>query len=143
MSLFYVSFGIAVLASVLYHIFQKATSPLVNPAVGLMVTYATAFALSLLLLFFFPLQTSVADSLRRVNWASFALGLAILGLEVGFLLVYRAGWNLSVAAIAANAAAALLLLPTGIMLFSEKPSLVNLAGVFVCVVGLVMINLRS
>jgi drug/metabolite transporter (DMT)-like permease len=77
-----------------------------------------------------------------LNWASFALGLAIVGLEVGFLLAYRAGWNLNTTAVASNATAALVLLPTGILFFKERPSLVNIAGVFVCVLGLVMINMK-
>ncbi len=142
MPTFYLSFGIAVLASVLYHTFQKATSPAVNPAVGLTVTYLIALGLSAFLIIIFPLNGSIRDELRKVNWASLALGVALVGLEVGFLLAYRSGWNLSIAAVAANVAAALLLLPTGIVLFKERPSLINIAGVFVCIIGLVMVSTR-
>jgi drug/metabolite transporter (DMT)-like permease len=142
MTLFYASISLAVLSSVLYHVFQKATSSAVNPAVGLMVTYAVAFALSGLLLVIYPLKGSLGDALKRVNWASVALAFSILGLELGFLLAYRAGWNISLAAIGVNAAAGLALLPAGAVLFRERPTLVNLAGVLVCIIGLVMINIR-
>jgi drug/metabolite transporter (DMT)-like permease len=142
MPTFYLSFGIAVLASVLYHIFQKATPQGVNPAIGLIVTYLVALVLSFFLLGLFPLEKSVWDEFRKVNWASLALGVGIVGLEVGFLLAYRSGWNLSIAAVAANVAAALLLLPTGILLFRERPSWINIAGVFVCIAGLVMVSAR-
>lgn len=142
MPTFYLSFGIAVLASVLYHTFQKATSPVVNPAVGLIVTYLIALGLSAFLIIMFPLDGSIRDELRKVNWASLALGVALVGLEVGFLLAYRSGWNLSIAAVAANVAAALVLLPTGIALFKERPSWINIAGVFVCIIGLVMVSTR-
>ena len=143
MPTFYLSFGIAVIASVLYHIFQKATPQAVNPAIGLMITYLVALVLSFFLLGMFPLEKSLGAELRKVNWASLALGVGIVGLEVGFLLAYRSGWNLSIAAVAANVAAALLLLPSGIVLFRERPSWINIAGVFVCIVGLVMVSLRK
>ena len=142
MTLFYASISLALLSSVLYHVFQKATSSVVNPAIGLMVTYAVAFGLSALLLLIYPLKSTVVAALRQVNWASVALAFSILGLELGFLLAYRAGWNISVAAIAANAAAGLALLPTGALLFRERPSIVNLVGVFVCIVGLILVSVR-
>jgi uncharacterized membrane protein len=142
MTLFYASISLAVLSSVLYHVFQKATSSAVNPAIGLMVTYAVAFGLSTLLLLIYPLKSNVVAALRQVNWASVALAFSILGLELGFLLAYRAGWDISVAAIAANVAAGLALLPTGALLFRERPSIVNLVGVFVCIVGLIMVSVR-
>lgn len=143
MSLFYISFGIAALSSALYHLFQKSISPSVNPVISLMVTYVTALCLSALLLLVFPSREGLVDSLRRVNWASSALAIAIVGLEAGFLLAYRAGWNVSVTSVASTSAAALLLVPAGMMLFKEKPSLVNIVGVFVCIIGLVMVNLRK
>ncbi|HLC03671.1 MAG TPA: hypothetical protein VJK02_11585 [Anaerolineales bacterium] len=142
MTLFYASFSLAVLSSVLYHVFQKATSPAVNPAIGLMVTYAVAFGLSGLLLLIYPLRVSLGDALKQVNWASVALAFSILGLELGFLLAYRVGWDIGIAAIAVNAAAGLVLLPTGALLFRERPTVLNLVGVVVCIVGLIMVNIR-
>jgi len=142
MTLFYASFSLAVLSSVLYHVFQKATSPAVNPAIGLMVTYAVAFGLSGLLLLIYPLRVSLGDAFRQVNWASVALAFSILGLELGFLLAYRVGWDIGIAAIAVNAAAGLVLLPTGAFLFRERPTVLNLVGVVVCIVGLVMVSIR-
>jgi drug/metabolite transporter (DMT)-like permease len=141
--MYYLPFGIAVLSSVLYHTFQKATSSTVNPALGLLVTYVTAILITLLLFIVFPIRGSLADSIRQLNWASFALGLAIVGLEIGFLLAYRAGWSLNNTGVASNVTAALILLPTGILFFKERPSLLNILGVFVCIIGLVMINTRN
>ncbi|HEV8661075.1 MAG TPA: hypothetical protein VGS96_20930 [Thermoanaerobaculia bacterium] len=42
-----------------------------------------------------------------------AIGLAIVAIDLGFLLAYRAGWRISTASVAANTTAALILLPTG------------------------------
>jgi len=140
--MFYLSLGVAILSSVLYHVFQKSIAPGVHPVVSIMVTYVAALALSLPLFSIFPMEERIGRALSRVNWASFALALAIVGLEVGFLLAYRAGWNMSVAGIAANAAAALVLLPLGMTLFKEKPSVLNVVGVLVCILGLMMVNHR-
>ena len=88
MTIFYGSFALAILSSVLYHIFQRAISTSVNPVVSLLITYLAALVLSLLLFLDFPLKTTVSASLRQLNWASIALAIAIVGLELGFLLNY-------------------------------------------------------
>jgi len=67
MPVFYISIVVTMLSSVAYHVFQKATPPNVNPALGLMVIYTIALLLSLLLLFFFPLRNSLSEALREVN----------------------------------------------------------------------------
>jgi drug/metabolite transporter (DMT)-like permease len=127
----------------LYHIFQKAISPDANPVISLLVTYVVAFFLTLVLLIFFPLKKDLVAALRQVNWASVALAIAIVGLEIGFLLAYRAGWDIGLAGVATNVAAAILLLPTGIIIFKEQPNMLNIIGVGVCILGLVMVNVRS
>lgn len=127
----------------LYHIFQKAISPDANPVLSLLVTYVVAFFLTLVLLIFFPLKKDLVAALKQVNWASVALAIAIVGLEIGFLLAYRAGWDIGLAGVATNVAAAILLLPTGIIIFKEQPNMLNIIGVGVCILGLVMVNARS
>jgi hypothetical protein len=117
--MFYISFGVAIISSMLYHIFQKAISPGAHPVISLLVTYVVAFFLTLGLLIFFPLNKDLAAALRQINWASIALAIAIVGFEIGFLLAYRAGWDIGLAGVATNVAAAILLLPTGIILFKE------------------------
>jgi hypothetical protein len=37
----------------------------------------------------------LSEQLHKINWASFALGAAVLGIEVGFLYAYRVGGNIS------------------------------------------------
>ncbi|MDY7040615.1 MAG: EamA family transporter [Chloroflexota bacterium] len=132
--------GLAILSSALYHVFQKMTPSDVDPMLSLLVTYATAIVICLVLLAVHPPKTGIIESLRRLNWASFALALAIIGLEIGFLLAYRSGWNISLGAIVANVAVTIVLIPVGFLFFKERVSLVNFIGIFVCIVGLVMVN---
>jgi len=57
-------------------------------------------------------------------------------------MAYRAGWDLSLAGIAATAAVGALLLPAGVLLYRERLSLVNVVG-FVCILGIVMVNWKK
>lgn len=140
--MFIFSLALTVISNILYHLFQKVTPGDVNPVFALTVTYLIAAVGTIFLLPFFPLQAGITAEWRKINWASFALGLAVVGLELGYLLAYRVGWELSLASLISNVIVALLLLPIGIFLFDENFSGVNLAGVLVAIIGLVMVNWR-
>jgi multidrug transporter EmrE-like cation transporter len=140
MALFYLSIGLAIFSTLLYHITQKLTPANANPALALIVTYTVSLVLCVLLLPLFPLAKDVRAALGQLNWASYGLAFALVGLEVSFLLAYRSGWNISIAAIFVNVAGTLLLVPIGLLFFKKQLSLVNLLGVLVCILGLVMIN---
>jgi drug/metabolite transporter (DMT)-like permease len=140
MSLFYFSITLAICSSALYHFTAKSTPANVNFTVSLLVTYAVAFFVTLVGFFFFPATNGIAVELKQLNWASIGLAVAIVGIEYGFLLTYRAGWNLGIAAVLVNVVASLILVPVAIFLFKDKISWVNIAGILVCLMGLVMLN---
>jgi drug/metabolite transporter (DMT)-like permease len=140
MFLFYFSITLAIASSALYHFSQKATPTDVNPAVAIMITYIVAFCLTLVLFFFLPSKIGLVAEVRQLNWASYLLAFSIVGLEVGFLLVYRSGWNLGIAAVLVNVTASLLLVPIALFVFKQRLSLVNIIGILVCLGGLVMLN---
>lgn len=138
--MFFFSIILAVISSMLYHVFIKLTPSDVNPALSLIMTYITAAILCLGLLLLFPLEGNAIDALRQLNWASWALALAIVGLEMGFLLAYRAGWQISTVAVVVNATMMVLLVPIGVRLFREELSRLDMLGILVCIIGLVMVN---
>lgn len=140
MFLVYFSIVLAVASSALYHFVAKSTPANVNFTVSLLVTYAVAFGIVLLAVFFNPLPRGLAYELKQLNWASIALAVAVVGIEFGFLLVYRAGWNLGIAVVLVNVIASLILIPAAIFFFKDKINWVNIIGVFMCLVGLVMLN---
>ena len=140
MLLFYFSITLAVASSALYHFVAKSTPSNVNFSVSLLVTYAAAFAATLLTFIFFPLENGLAAEFKKLNWASVGLSLAIVGIEFGFLLTYRSGWNLGIAAVFVNVVASLILLPVAVFVFKDRVSWVNIAGIFVCLAGLLMLN---
>ncbi len=74
--------------------------------------------------------------LNRVGWASYALGFALVGLELGFLLAYRAGWKISFAALVSNIAVTLVLIPIGILAYREGLTSSKVVGILLSLSGL-------
>jgi drug/metabolite transporter (DMT)-like permease len=140
MFIYFSSISLAILSSALYHFTAKSTPANVNFSVSLLVTYAVAFGITLVTLFFLPAQNSLVFELRKLNWASILLAVAIVGIEFGFLLVYRSGWNLGLAAVLVNVAASLLLVPVAVFFFRDRLKWINIAGILVCLTGLIMLN---
>jgi len=79
---------------------------------------------------------------QKLNWSSYLPALSIVGIEVGFLLAHRSGWNLGIAAVFTNVVASLILVPVVSLVFKDKLNWVNDAGTLVCPVGLMMLNRR-
>ncbi len=140
MFLYIFSIFLVVASNTMYHICQKSTPERANPFVALLVTYATATAITAVTLFFYKPENGLIESIKQLNWTSIVLGISIVGLELGYLLAYRAGWNISVGSLVANILLALILIPIGIMLYHEKFELTKVIGSVFCIVGLILIN---
>jgi len=139
MSGFYFAFGLTVIGMVLYHLSQKAVPKETNPFFVIAIAYIVGVALCLIFALFFPGKKSFIDTFKASNWAVFTLGAAAALIEMGFLLAYRAGWRISIAAVATNAAAALVLIPIGLLVFKDHLSLKNVVGLIFCLVGLALL----
>jgi len=141
--LYYWPVGLTVVSNVLYHVFLKVTPAGVNPLISLLVTYVTAAVATAAIYLSQPERGPLLAGLKELNWASYALGVAIVGLEVGFMLAYRAGWNISLAGLISSTTVSLLLIPVGLLAFRESLSAVNALGIAMCLVGLVLVNYKS
>jgi len=131
---------LAIVATVGYHLVLKVTPADVNPILSLAATYlVVAVALSTVYLLT-PTATPAREAVKLLNWTVIALSAAIIFLDVGFLMLYRSGFDVSLGQLVTQSAAALLLLGLGVVLFRERLSLANLAGIALCVVGLWLIN---
>ena len=140
MWLYYISITLAITANVFYYFIQKSTPGNANPFLSLFITYLTAMIICVVMYPFYPNSENLLDSFKKLNWTSICLGFAIVGLEMGFLLAYRSGWNISTAGVFANVIVALILIPVGILIFKEQLKPVNLAGIALCIVGLLLIS---
>lgn len=139
MSAFYLAFVLTVIGMLLYHLSQKAVPKETNPFFVIAIAYVVGIALCFILAFTYPGKKSLVETLKASNWAVFTLGAAAALIELGFLLAYRTGWRISIAAVATNAAAAVVLIPLGILVFKDQLSLRNVIGLIFCIVGLVLV----
>lgn len=138
--LYFAPILLATLSATAYQVVQKNTPATAHPLLSVAVAYLLGALICLLLLPFFPLGSGFGEALRQLNWTTVALALTIIGIEVGYLLAYRAGWNIGVASLLSNSTVAMLLIPVSLLWFREQLSASQLAGIGFCLVGLVLIN---
>ena len=134
--------ALAILSNVLYHICAKTTPEGVHPFASLTVTYLTGAVLSAVLYYVLAPQPNLVKECSRLNWAPFALGIVIVGLEGGWLYAYKAGWQVNTGFIVQSAFVSVLLLFVGFFLYHEALSWNKLLGTAICLLGLVFINLN-
>jgi multidrug transporter EmrE-like cation transporter len=79
---------------------------------------------------------------QKIGWPQIIVGFTIVGIEIGFLLMYRSGWTLSTGYIMTSVAVNIALLLIGLLFFSEKLSAVNVTGVLLCIVGVAMVGFK-
>ncbi|HZE26404.1 MAG TPA: EamA family transporter [Terriglobales bacterium] len=138
--IFYLPIILMALGTTFYHVAQKSIPTQVNPLFSLVMNYLTALVGTLLLIPLYPPGTAGPWSLKSVNWASCAVGISIVGVELAVLLAYRTGWKISLVSVIGNTASALLLVVIGLVFFREHVSGRSVAGVGLCLVGLALIT---
>ena len=132
---------IVVLSNTFYNICTKSTPSNVNAFGTLMLTYITAAVLTGIIFLFLVKPENAIDELSKVNWTSIVLGIAIVGLELGYIFMYRSGWKVSSGALVANICLAIALLFVGAILYGENINVKQVLGIFICIVGLFLINM--
>ena len=134
--------ALVVLSNTFYQICAKSVPEGMNPLASLTVTYLVGAAVSCALYFILNRNASLLREFRQLNWAPFVLGIAIVGLEVGFIYAFRAGWQVSMAQIVSSSILAVILIFVGYLLYHEAITWNKIAGIIVCLAGLVLINFR-
>jgi hypothetical protein len=144
MSLYVFSMTLTIAANVGYHLFQKEIASDAPPFFSLAASYLVGLITTVMLILFVPSLNGGGGwkGIARVGWASYALGVALVGLELGFLLAYRAGWKISFAALVSNIGVTLLLIPIGIYFYREALTPTRLVGIAFSVVGLWLLGKR-
>ena len=132
---------IVVLSNTFYNICTKSTPSNVNAFGTLMLTYITAAILTGVIFLFLVKPENAIVELSKVNWTSIVLGIAIVGLELGYIFMYRSGWKVSSGALVANICLAIALIVVGAILYGENITVKQVLGIFICIVGLFLINM--
>ena len=134
--------ALVVFSNTLYQICAKSVPDGMNPLASLTVTYLIGAAVSCALYYFLDRNANLVREFRMLNWAPAVLGFVIVGLEVGFIYAFRAGWQISTAQIVSAAALAVILIFAGYLLYQERITWNKIIGIIVCLAGLVLINYR-
>ena len=132
---------LAVAANVFYHIASKSIPAEQNAFMGLVVNYATALIASTILFFLTPHEKILVEA-ARTNWACILMGLSITGVEVGFVMIYRAGGELSTASLIVNILIALAMIAVGGVFYGEQITLRKIFGAILCMAGVALLTLK-
>jgi drug/metabolite transporter (DMT)-like permease len=131
---------IIVVSNILYNICSKSIPEKANPFSSLFITYITGAIITVIAFKFYKGDKGFFQSFEDLNWSSIVLGFCIVGLEFGYIMAYRAGWNISVGSLVANIFLALMLIPVGILFYKEGFGINKIFGIVMCIIGLIFIN---
>ena len=132
-------FLLATVGYVGYHLFQKSVPVETPPLLATAVAYAVGLVGCLL-------GFTLSGSWEAVNWRQLAsvptlgVGIAIVGIELGYLLAYRAGGTLGNTALWVSAVSNVLLVVAGVMWGQERLDLARVAGLGSCLFGLALMS---
>ena len=141
---YYLSIAIVVFSNVFYHLASKKVPSELNPFFFVMASYVVGFILALVAFVLTIKNDSVAaafvEQSRMLNWAPFVLGIAVIGLEVGNVMMYRAGWDISKGALVSNMLLAFALVAVGVLVFKDEFSVKHVLGLLSCLLGLYLLG---
>lgn len=136
----YIPMLAVVLSNIFYHICSKSTPDNIDPFASLTVTYSVGALCSAVLFFVLNRGGSLIAEYKALNWSAFVLGAAIVGLEAGFIYMYKAGWNISTGQLVESAVLSICLIFVGALLYREAVTPSKIAGIVLCLCGLFLIN---
>lgn len=126
-------------SSTFYNISAKSIPAQANAFASLSITYLVGSILCIILFFVTGNQKNILTEYTKLNWTSFVLGMSIVGLEFGYINIYRAGWKINTAPLVVNVILVCLLLLIGLLLYKESISFRQIVGIAVCAIGLFLI----
>lgn len=131
---------LAVFSDIFYQICAKSTPSNLNPFASLTITYLIGAAVSTVTFFLTSGGGNLLAEWKGVNWSTFVLGLAIVGLEAGAIYMYKVGWAVNTGYIVKAILLAIALIAVGYFLYKESFSMNKALGIAACLVGLYLIN---
>ena len=131
---------LVITANTVYHICAKSMPSGIQPFISLIVTYSIATLFSIILFFITSQNKNIVSELQKAHWLSFIYGFAIVGLELGYLYVYKVGWKISTGSLVANISLACVLLIIGAVLYKEFISIRQIMGVVLCITGILLVS---
>ena len=133
---FWLPIAMVVAGNIAYHVGLKGMPAGIHPLSPLIVLFTTSAVATLVLRLLAGRAQELKAEVALAGWRPYVVGIAIVAIELGFLLAYRAGWKISTAVVTANILVAIALLAVGALAFREPVTPVRLAGIVTCLAGL-------
>lgn len=130
---------VVIICNVCYHLISKNISSTTNTYMGLFITYGVACLISALA-FFITSKNYFIEEVTKVNIFNILLGLVVVGVEGGYILMYRSGWEISKGSLISNMCIAIILMIIGVLVFKEGITIKKLMGVVLYIMGIFLIN---
>ena len=133
--------ALVVISNTVYQICAKEVPANVSPFASLTVTYLVGAVVTAVMHFLTHPGEDILKQATQMNWAPYVLGVVIVGLEVGWIYAYKAGWQVSTGAIVQSAFLAVALIFVGALVYREPITWNKITGIVICIIGLVFINM--
>jgi len=119
---------------------SKAMPKHVNPFLNITIVYIIAFFVSLIFFLLSSNNSGIIENIKLVNYAVMILAISLVGLEMGFLMLYRVGWNISIGALVNGIMASTMLAILGVLVFNENLGINRIIGLSLCFFGLYLLS---
>lgn len=129
-----------VCSELFYQVCAKSTPTSIHPLASLSVTYVIGAAISAVMYFVLNRGGNLLHEYSHINWATFMLGIAIVGLEFGSISMYKVGWTVSTGPVTKSVCAMIALTLMGILVYREALTASKAIGIVLCVAGIIFIN---
>lgn len=132
--------ALVVFSNIVYQICAKSVPEDMNTMASMIITYLVGAACSAIMFFVLFRDRELITELRKINAATVMLGVSVVGLEVGFIYAYKAGWPVSTASTVQSVFLAAALIVVGAALYHEVITISKVIGVMLCMAGIYLIN---
>ncbi|MBL8207427.1 MAG: hypothetical protein JNM09_24555 [Blastocatellia bacterium] len=140
MNVHYLPIIIIIIGGLLYQFSQKSITKGINAYFVIIIAYLAGIVLCLICNWIYPAEGSLTEAFKKSNWAVLGVGAGAVLVEIGFLVAYRQGWQISLTSMLVNMVISLVLVPVGLLVYKEKLSGWNGLGIAFYFAGLLLIS---
>lgn len=135
---YYFPLILIIISNIFYHNATKKMPEDANVCLSLAATYAVSFVG--VLFTYIITGNNLAKDIHNINWTSFVLGISLIGVEFGYILMYRFGWKMNTGSLLANVCVSLFLILIGGLLYKEIINLKQIIGIVFCLIGIFLVS---
>jgi len=126
-----------------YHNFIKKIPASIDPLISLVAIYIFVLIVSAAVFPLFVEKSEIMNNIRQINWTQFGVACSVVCMELGFLLMYRNGWDLSTGNLVTGVVINVILVTIGILFLKENLSTINILGIALSITGVALIGFKA